>query len=196
LLGLDIPVQPPRRAVAAPAALRQALVGDYSLGGLPTRIWEQDGKLMAQAKGQAAFELLHDSRGEFYPADFSALLIPVRAAAGQPIERFGWRQGGGLVEAERLGLAAAAPSISNPAWRDWAGEFQIVPEFSLRVFEKEGRLMVQGTGQPAIAAEVTGADRIEIKAVGAVVEFERNAAGQVTAATLKQGGQVLRGAKR
>lgn len=196
LLGLDVPVQPPRRAMAAPAALRKALAGEYLLAGLPTRIWEQDGKLMGQAKGQPASELLHDDRGDFYVMGISALLTPIPAAAGKPIQRFVWRQMGGLIEATRVGLQDAAPSIANAAWRDWAGEFQIVPQFSLKVFEKDGQLMVQGTGQPAIAAEVTGKDRIEIKMVGAVIEFERDGAGQVVAAVLMQGGQVLRGARR
>lgn len=196
LLGLDIPVQPPRRAVPAPAALRKALVGDYKLAGLPIRISEQEGKLIAQAQGQPAFELLHDSRGEFYPAEFSAVLAPVPAAEGKPIERFALRQGGGLVEAERVGIASAAPAISNPAWADWAGEFQIVPQFSLKVFEREGKLMLQGTGQPPIAAEVAGKDQVEIKQVGAIIEFERDAAGKVVAAVLKQGGQVMRGLKK
>ena len=146
LLGLDVPVQPPRRAADAPAALRQALVGEYMLGGLKTRIWEQDGKLMAQAQGQGALELLYDSRGDFYPTGYSALLTPVPAAAGQHVERFAWRQGGGMVGAERIGLAPVAPVVTNPAWRDWAGEFQILPQFSLRIFERDGQLMAAGHG--------------------------------------------------
>jgi serine-type D-Ala-D-Ala carboxypeptidase/endopeptidase len=100
-------------------------------------------------------------------------------------------------EAHRVGGEAdAAPVITNPAWRDWAGEFQLTGNFSLRVFETDGKLMVQGTGQPPIAATPTGPDRIEIASVGAVVEFERDANGHVVAAVLRQGGQVLRGAKR
>jgi len=98
------------------------------------------------------------------------------------------------MQGRRVGLVEAAPTITNPAWRDWAGEYQLAPQFSLRVFEREGRLMVQGSGQPAIAAEPVGKDRIEIQAVGAIVEFERDAAGQVVAAVLRQGGQVKRGA--
>jgi YD repeat-containing protein len=43
---------------------------------------------------------------------------------------------------------------------------------------------------------VAGADRIEIQAVGAVVEFERDADGRVIAAVLLQGGQRLRGARK
>ena len=100
------------------------------------------------------------------------------------------------MEGRRVGLVNAPPTIINPAWKDWAGEFQLAPQFSLKVFERDGRLMVQGSGQPAIAAEVAGPDRIEVKAVGAVVEFERDAEGRVAAAVLLQGGQRLRGARK
>jgi CubicO group peptidase (beta-lactamase class C family) len=195
LLGLEMPLQP-RLAVEVPATLRKALAGDYELGGMRLKIWEAGGRLMAQANGQAAFELRHDSRGDFYPLGFSALLSPQPPASGQPVERFSWRQGGGQMEGRRAGLVEAPPTIANPAWRDWAGEFQLAPQFSLKVFERDGKLMVQGSGQPAIAAEVAGADRIEIQAVGAVVEFERDADGRVIAAVLLQGGQRLRGARK
>lgn len=195
LLGMDAPLQP-RRAVEAPAALRQALAGDYELGPLRVKIWEADGRLMAQVPGQAAFELRYDSRGDFYPLGLAALLRPEPPAPGRPVARFTWQQGGGAAQARRVGLVEAPPTITNPAWKDWAGEFQLAPQFSLKVFERDGRLMVQGSGQPAIAAEVTGTDRIAIKSVGAVVEFERDAEGKVAAAVLLQGGQKLRGVKR
>jgi len=197
LLGLDVPVQLPRKVEAAPAQLLDALVGDYQLGPMALRIWKTGDKLMAQANGQSAFELHHDSHGDFYPDGFAALLTPLfDGAANTPIQRFAWRQGGGTTEAQRVGTAMAAPAIDNPAWRDWAGAYQLAPQFSIRVFERDGHLMVQGTGQPAIEAQVAGRDRIEIRQVGAIVEFERNAEGQVAAAVLQQNGQTLRGARR
>ncbi|MBV8033792.1 serine hydrolase [Roseateles sp.] len=194
LLGLDVPLRP-RREVAMPPALRQALVGDWEVGGMTLHIREaDDGRLLAQARGDSEFELRQDSRGDLYPTSFSALLRLERPEAeGRPVQRLSWHQGGGMMQGRRV---EAAPAIANPAWRDWAGEYQLAPQFSLRVFERDGRLMVQGSGQPAIAAEPVGADRIEIKVVGAVVEFERDAAGQVVAAQLRQNGQVLRGARR
>lgn len=195
LLGLQTPLQP-RRAVEAPAALRKALAGEYELAGMRLKIWEADGRLMAQASGQGAIELRHDSRGDFYPLGLSALLRPEPAASGQPVARFSWHQMGGTMEGRRVGLVEAPPTITNPAWRDWAGEFQLAPQFSLKVFERDGKLMVQGSGQPAIAAEVTGTDRIAIKVVGADIEFERGADGKVVAAVLRQGGQTLRGVKK
>ncbi|MFT7776043.1 serine hydrolase domain-containing protein [Roseateles sp.] len=195
LLGLDVPLLP-RREVAMPAALRRAMVGDWDVGGVTLQIREAaDGRLLGQARGQSEFELRQDSRGDLYPTSFSALLRPESPEAeGRPVQRLSWHQGGGLMQGRRIGSVEAAPAIANPAWRDWAGEYQLAPQFSLRIFERDGRLMVQGSGQSAIAAEPAGPDRIEIKGVGAVVEFERDAAGQVVAAVLRQGGQVLRGA--
>jgi len=198
LAGLDVPVQPPRRALPPTPAQASALAGEYQLGALTMRIWQEDGRLTAQANGQRAFELRHDSHGDFYPTSFDALLVPLpEAAQDLPVQRFAWRQGGGVVEAHRLGgPAPAAPAIANPAWRDWAGEYPLATMFSLRVFERDGHLMIQGTGQPAIEATVAGPDRIEVRQVGAVIDFERGADGRVAAAVLRQNGQVLRGPRR
>ena len=196
LLGLESPPLQPRRSADAPPALRQALAGEYELGSLPLKIWVANDRLLAQATGQLAFELHYDSRGEFYPLGFSALLRPEPPASGQPVARFSWHQGGGVMEGRRVGLVNAPPTIINPAWKDWAGDFQLAPQFSLKVFERDGRLMVQGSGQPAIAAAVAGKDRIEIEEVGATVEFERDAGGTVVAAVLLQGGQKTRGARK
>jgi len=56
--------------------------------------------------------------------------------------------------------------------------------------------MVQGAGQPAIAAEVVGANRAAIAAVGAQLLFSRNSEGQVLGPVLNQNGQQMRGSKR
>jgi serine-type D-Ala-D-Ala carboxypeptidase/endopeptidase len=87
-------------------------------------------------------------------------------------------------------------TASNPAWKDWAGVYALLPGFELRVFEDAGRLMVQGSGQPAAEAQVIDQDRIEVKAVGAVFVFERNARAEVTGLTLQQRGQSLPAKKR
>jgi hypothetical protein len=196
LLGLDVPVQPPRRAEPASAALKRALAGDYRFGAVTMHVRQDaDGRLAVQVDGQPAFELHHDSHGDFYLDEVSALLVPQpQAAPGAAIAGFTWRQGGGEVEARRI--AARAPTLADPAWSGWAGDYAITDRFALHVFVQDGRPMVQGTGQPAIEATPAGRDRLEIPAVGAVVEFERGADGRVAAAVLRQGGQVLRGARR
>ncbi|KPF67040.1 hypothetical protein IP84_14610 [beta proteobacterium AAP99] len=193
LLGLPRVVGKPRVQQPIPDALRKALEGDWALSGLPIRIWTDGGKLMAQVQGQGAFELFYDSRGDFYPTVTSATLTPVLQDG--KVNTFRWVQGGGVLEGVRKG-SRVAPTATNPAWKDWAGEYQLAPSFSLRVFEEGGALKIQGTGQPSIPAEVTGTDRIEVKAVGAVVEFTRDAKGDVVSATLRQAGQVIPGPKK
>ncbi|MET0519053.1 MAG: serine hydrolase domain-containing protein [Burkholderiaceae bacterium] len=203
LLGVPTRLQAPRLTQPVPAALLAALPGDYALGSLPMRIWAEQGRLHAQAGGQQAFELFYDSQGQLYAKGFSALLIPIQENGR--IERFAWRQGGGLVEGLRKNTAPAAPagaasgsgsSAGNPRWQQWVGDYPLTPQFSLRVFEEAGRLKIRGTAQPAIEAEVTGEDRIEVKAVGAVLEFRRDAQGQVVSVLLHQGGRNLAGPRR
>jgi CubicO group peptidase (beta-lactamase class C family) len=192
LLGVDVPLRKPRIAVPVPAALRTGIQGDYELAGLDMKIWEDGGHLMGQAAGQPAFELFYDDHGDFYPATVSAMLKPVLNDG--KVTAFAWRQGGGLLEGVRKG-SRAAPSARNPLWKDWAGAYRLAPGFSLRVFEEGGRLKVQGTAQPSIDADVVEKDRIEVKAVGATVQFNRDDKGQVVSATLRQNGRVLEGRK-
>ena len=192
LLGVDVPLGKPRRETPAPAALLSELPGEYVLNGMPLRIWAEESRLQLQAQGQPAFELRHDDRGDLYPAEFSALLTPLRE--GSRIERFQWRQGGGVFEGRRQ-AAQASTNALRPEWRDWLGEYELAPGFRLRVFEEGGRLRVQATGQASIEAMASGHDRLEIQAVGAVVVFSRDSMGAVQAAQLLQGGQTLSGPK-
>lgn len=192
LLSVDVPLRKPRIATPIPAALRAGMQGDYELAGLDMRIWDNGGHLMGQAAGQPAVELFYDDHGDFYAATASAMLKPILNDG--KVTAFAWRQGGTVLEAVRKG-SRPAPSARNPLWKDWAGEYRLAPRFSLRVFEDGGRLKVQGTAQPPIDADVVEKDRIEIKAVGATVQFNRDDKGQVVSATLRQSGQVLEGRK-
>ena len=47
-------------------------------------------------------------------------------------------------------------------WRDWAGEYDLGSGFRIAVFERDGKLFIQGSGQVAIEAGETGDDRIEV----------------------------------
>ncbi len=193
ILGIDGPPVRPRLAQTPSDALMAAMSGDYSLGSMSARIWRDGTRLWAQPQGQAAFELKYDSWGDFYPEDFSALLTP-HFSDGK-VNRATWRQGGGSVEVTRQG-AQTAPTAKDPRWKDLAGEYALAPQFSLRVFEENGELKIQGSGQPSIAAELTGTDTVEVKRVGAVIAFKRDETGRVTHAVLRQGGQVLEGRRK
>jgi CubicO group peptidase (beta-lactamase class C family) len=193
LLGLDVPVPRPRIAQPVPADLLGKLPGHYDLAGLKARVWVDDGHLMSQADGQPAFELLYDSHGDFYPDRLiDARLRPI--VENGEVNRFSWSQGGTTLEGTRVGHAQPL-TATRPEWKDWAGEYPLSPRFGLRVYERDGKLMMQGTAQPAFEATVTGTDRIEVQRFGAVLQFRRDAGGQVVGATLLQNGQALDGRK-
>jgi CubicO group peptidase (beta-lactamase class C family) len=194
LLGADVPLGKPRIAQPMPDAMMQAMVGEFELAGLPVKFFIKEGKLFGQAAGQSAFETAYDSAGSLYTTVADLLITPLKEADGK-INRFAFAQGGGVMEAVRASTRAA-PTASNPLWVDYAGEYQLAPMFSLRVFEEGGKLKVQGSGQGAIDAVLTAKDRMEVAAVNAVIEFARDASGKVVEATLVQGGRRAPGKKK
>lgn len=194
LLGTGTPIASPRRAIPVPATLLQAMQGDFDLGALKLHVRTEGARLFAQATDQAEFELLSDDHGDFYPSTFDALLTPT--IVGGRVDRFVWHQGGGALEGVRAGLADLPVATGAGLAPDCDGTYRLTPQFNLRIFHADGNVKLQGTGQPAIAADVVGPDRIEVKAAGAVVKFNRDAKGAVVGATLLQGGAVIEGIKQ
>jgi hypothetical protein len=94
---------------------------------------------------------------------------------------------------------ATAPPFPKPdatVLRAYEGEYPLTPQFSLRVFERGGDLMIQGSGQEAIAVAAVAADVFVADSVGAEIMFERGDGGAIVALTLKQNGQIVRGERR
>ena len=185
------PAGTPRVTTAIPASLRAAIEGSFDLGPMTLTIRSDGERLLAQATGQPAFELFHDSHGDLYPTVVSALLTP--EMENGRIDHFVWHQSGGAIEARRRDAVAAAV---DPRWKDWVGDYDFTAQFAVRVFEEGGHLMIRATGQPALQASVAGTDRIEVAKVGAVLQFERDAAGVVIGVKLMQHGQTLAGTRR
>jgi CubicO group peptidase (beta-lactamase class C family) len=194
LLDDAVPVGAPRRTTPAPAEKLAALVGDYRLAnGMPMTLAAREGALTAQVPGQQAFTLRHDSRGDFSPIAFDALLKPNADGRG-----FVWVQGGGAVPASRIEEAKpvdapSAAALSADALQAYAGDYPLMPGFALKVFVENATLMAQATGQGAFALDPAGSDRFAAPAFGIVIDFERDADGAVSALRLAQGGGVMRG---
>ncbi|RVU49550.1 serine hydrolase domain-containing protein [Rubrivivax rivuli] len=196
LLGARPAPQRPRRAVELAAELRAALVGEYQLQpGVRMRLHEAPGgRLMASVPGQDDFELRADDRGDLYPLVTTALATPQRDPQGQVL-RLLWRQGGGVIDMPRVGVARTA-TAPNPAWAPWAGHYELMPGFVLRIFESDGRLMGQATGQGAFELTPTGTEQAEAPAFGVQITFVRDAAGQVSGLVFRQGGQTIQARKQ
>lgn len=197
LADASAPLGKPRKAVAASAELLDALVGDYALqGGMKMKLRRQGDALTIQAEGQPAYTMGHDDAGDFYPLDFDALLKPQRKADGR--YGFTWMQMGGAAAAVRTDGApqVVGPTLTPAQLQAYSGDYPLMPQFNLKVFEKDGTLFIQGSGQQALPTAAVGKDVFTVDQVGAEFRFERDAAGAVSAVTLLQGGQTLRGEKQ
>jgi serine-type D-Ala-D-Ala carboxypeptidase/endopeptidase len=195
LLDPSVPVGAPRIVATADAKLIDALVGRYRLqGSLGIDLRHKGDALTAQADGQPEFEMGYDSAGDFYPLQFDALLRPKRKADGT--YTFTLFQGGGVVEAERIGAPTPVVGKWTPTeaqLKEYDGNYPLAPTFSLRVFATGAKLFAEGTNQRPLEVVSVDKDIFVAESVGAEIDFERDSSGKVVGLTLKQRGQVLRG---
>lgn len=80
--------------------------------------------------------------------------------------------------------------------KEYTGEYELMPEFSIKFFLEDGKFMTQATGQPSFQAYASSKTRFFLKVVDAEMEFLRNDNGVVYAVMLYQGGQELKGIKK
>jgi CubicO group peptidase (beta-lactamase class C family) len=198
LLDERLPLGKARKTASPDPALLAAIAGDYAmLPGLDMRLTVENGRLFAQATGQAKYEMGYDSAGDFFPLAFDAVLRPSPRSDGGYLLVF--LQSGAAYPLRRLDaasqVAAAEPALSPAQMAEYAGVYPLASGFALKVFVENGALMAQATGQGAFVLSAAGKDRFTADAFGIEIRFTRTD-GQVTALELLQGGQVLRGAKQ
>jgi len=96
------PLMAPRRAVALDTAAAKAATGRYELRpGFLLTLSMDEGRLYAQATGQGRFELLQDSRGDYYAMVADILIRLQRDDSGRPTALVLF-QGGAALPAKRL----------------------------------------------------------------------------------------------
>jgi len=77
----------------------------------------------------------------------------------------------------------------------YAGEYELAPNFIIRVFLQGNSLMAQATGQPSFELFAEKEDHFFVKVVEAKVEFVKDASGSITEMILYQNGQAPHGKK-
>jgi CubicO group peptidase (beta-lactamase class C family) len=82
----------------------------------------------------------------------------------------------------------AAIAVKPEILETYAGEYQLTPEFSIKVTSEEGRLYLQATGQPRFEIFAEKENEFFLKVVDAQVTFVRDETGKVTHMVLNQGG--------
>jgi CubicO group peptidase (beta-lactamase class C family) len=102
MLDGSAPLASPRRKVTLDLPAAQAASGRYALApGFVLTLAVDEGRLYAQATGQGRFELLQDSRGDYYALVADILVRMQRDADGRAIGLTLF-QGGGAMPAQRL----------------------------------------------------------------------------------------------
>jgi hypothetical protein len=84
---------------------------------------------------------------------------------------------------------------AHPELHRFVGEYPLNPSFVMTVTHDGGKLFLQATGQPAFLMAPESATSYSIKAANAVIEFETDSAGKVTALVLVQNGARQRASK-
>lgn len=79
-------------------------------------------------------------------------------------------------------------SVAPEEMKDYVGDYEISPGFVLTIFEKEGKLFVQATGQPALEIFRMEGDLFFLKAAEARLQFNRDADNKMESLTLLQNG--------
>jgi len=195
LLAPDsVPLEAPRREVAPPQALLDALAGDYLLGGvMPMTLTVRDGALYAQAQGQPEYEMGYDSAGDFFALNFDAVLSPNEAGG---VRSFAWTQGGGTIPATRVEArngSELASALTDEDLAAYPGNYPLMPGFVLTIRVRGGQLEAQATGQDSLPLQYSDEDKFAAPAFGIEIHFNRDESGEVESLTLHQAGQMLSG---
>jgi hypothetical protein len=198
LVDASMPLGKPRKRASPPQQLLDALEGDYRMPPLPqVSLRQRDGRLYGQIAGQDEFEMAYDDAGDFFPIETDAILRPQKQANGA--YGFRWMQMGGVFAASRIsgdGDAQQAPTLSEAELAAYAGEYALMPGFTLTVRARGGQLHAQATGQGEFPLDPSGKDTFEAAAFGIELVFKRDGGGDVVALDLHQGGRVLSGPRR
>ena len=102
LLDPQVALAPPRRVAALDLPAADQAVGNYELRpGLVLTVSFENDHLYAQATGQGRFELLQDSRGDYYTTATELQVRFVRDAGGRATG-LALFQGGGAIQASRI----------------------------------------------------------------------------------------------
>jgi len=100
-------------------------------------------------------------------------------------------QGGAVtLTSERVSTEIAVDELAQ-----YEGSYAISPDFKIRIFVLDGKLMTQATGQGAFPVFYESKDRFFLKVVDAQLRFERGDDGVITGLTLFQNGNEVPAAK-
>jgi CubicO group peptidase (beta-lactamase class C family) len=190
--------QEARASVALDAKTLDEYLGVYRFDGAITRTVTREGStLFSQRSGGEKAELLALGQDRFLFKESNGRLDFQRDAQGRVT---------GAVFAPRAGLSATgvrteekppaerqAVKVDPAIYDAYVGDYELSPNFSIKVTRQGDSLFGQATGQPAFEMFPESETRFFLKVVDAQVTFEKGADGKVTGLVLHQGGRDVPG---
>lgn len=85
--------------------------------------------------------------------------------------------------------------VDQKIFTDYVGEYELAPGFTITVTTKNGYLVTQRTGQPAVELFPESETKFFLREVDAQLEFVKDEQGKVTHLVLYQGGRETKGNK-
>jgi CubicO group peptidase (beta-lactamase class C family) len=191
---------PEPTAVNVPAADLASLAGIYANKWNEDLIVRVTGTTVTiTAPGISPTAVFPLSPNNFFLKDSRARVEFTRDAQGNPIEV---RMVGGLGpelkfirSAKRLPGAREAVPIDPEIFDKYAGEYELMPGFTIKFYRDGSKFMTQATGQGPAEIFPESETKFFLKVVDGQVEFKTDASGAVTGMVLFQGGREIPGKK-
>jgi CubicO group peptidase (beta-lactamase class C family) len=165
-------------------------VGSYDYGGAVLTVTREGDRLFAQLTGQPKFEIFPRAKDVFFWKVVEAEVTFVKDEKGKVV-RARHRQGGQTITAPRFEPPAVA-KVDPRLYDDYVGKYDYGQGRAIMAITREGdRLFAQLTGQPRFEIFPKAEAEFFWKVVPAEISFVRDAAGKVTKAVHRQGGQTI-----
>ena len=199
-MAMGKPYREPK-AVLLKSGDLEPLVGVYAAKGGQKRTITLEGKrLFSQRSGGGKQEIFPLSETVFFFKDSFTRLTFSRNPDGLV---------SGIEAKGRTGMAEVYEKTDDPPpverksvdldpalFKDYAGEYELAPDFTITVSLEGERLMIQPTGQSKDQIFPESETLFILKAVDARVEFIRDESGEVKSLILHQGGRKMPARKK
>ena len=187
---------PDYKPVAVAPAVLEKYAGVYTIDDKNTRtIRFENGTLSMQRTGRGRSQLQPYSENAFFVPDTLATLEFVRNANGAATALRMINDGGDPVLHPRTDakpMKRVSVNIAPATFDSYLGRYELAPGFVLEVKRDGDKMLVQGTGQPAVEILPQSETVFFLTTVDAELHFEKNPEG-VVQLVLNQGGQKMPG---
>ncbi|HKK38732.1 MAG TPA: serine hydrolase [Cryomorphaceae bacterium] len=187
-MGEEMNVPAPKEEIELPLDILKRLVGTYEIEkGFDLTIFLENDRLMGQATGQSSLELFAENDSAFF-AKVAEIEILFHQKGGQEAEALTLYQGGGKIRAPRIENNQTAVSLDKADLEVLEGTYQLQEGFEIRVFEENGKLLAQATGQPSFELLAESRQDFFTQGLGIEISFVFDDRGETKSLTLFQGG--------